>query len=483
MQKQHRYQFEKGSKKHSCPNCNKKRFVRYIDNKTGEYLPEQYGRCDRAISCPQQDYNNPYKDGYAKAIWMQEKGTKTDWKPQIPKPIIKPLKQPERFYIPVEVLKQTLTGYDKNTFIQNLLKNVAYPFEVQDIEKVISLYRLGTVSNTRALCIPFIDKNNNINAVQEKIFDTHNHTDKTKKYNTSWMHSRLTYSEYRNKPLPKWLEQYNKNDGIVSCLFGEHLLSKYPYNPIALVESPKTAIYGTLYFGLPEQPKDLLWLAAGSLDWLTPEKCKTLKARNVYLFPDLSKDGSAYDKWKTTSEATQKQLQGAFFQVSDLLEQLAPQQDKEQGKDLADYLIKQDWRLFRKQQAETVNTTKILRENKNEPEPVETLTREKSEKCEALKKSFFSQSEQLIEFDNLTKHNIEPENWNNEIEELESYFTNIVLPTEPIKLNKCSIIKDCSLFIKNHFETIKTYNGKTAYLPYLLRLKLLMKFIKNSNLE
>jgi len=65
----------------------------------------------------------------------------------------------------------------------------------------------------------------------------------------------------KNEPLPKWLEAYIRQDKRISCLFGEHLLSKYPNNPIALVEAPKTAVYGTLYFGFPETPKDFIWLA------------------------------------------------------------------------------------------------------------------------------------------------------------------------------------------------------------------------------
>lgn len=490
MNTEHRYIFEKGSKKHRCPNCDKKRFVRYIDTQTGEYLPEQYGRCDRESNCGY--FLNPYKDGYAKAIWEQEQGNKTDWKPQQPKRIKKPVNKPKRAFIPVEVFNRTRAGYEQNTFIQNLLTRVAFPFEVQDIEKVISLYHLGTVQNgyrKGANTFPFIDIQNKVRAIQVKQFDEQNHTT-----GTDFLHSIIEkYHTRNNKPLPEWLEAYNKNETKVSCLFGEHLLNKYPYNPIALVEAPKTAIYGTLYFGFPEQPTNLLWLAVYNLSSLNLNKCKALKGRNVYLFPDLSKDGKAFELWSNKATEIQKQLQGTTFTVSDLLEQSAPQQDKEQGKDIADYLINQDWRLFRKQD--------IRETPQPELEPVETSTREKSEKSEALKKTFFSQPEQfsitikkehpkpkfnesnyikekskeLKYFKEAGRNELpkkeQVENWGNDIAELETYFAGIELPTQPLKLNQCSTIKDCSLFIESHFATVKANNGKRTFLPYLDRLR------------
>lgn len=492
MNTEHRYIFEKGSKKHRCPNCDKKRFVKYIDTQTGEYLPEQYGRCDREINCPQQEYNNPYLDGYAKAIWEQEQGNKTDWKPQQPKKIKKSVNKPKRTFIPVDVFNRTRAGYEQNTFIQNLLTRVAFPFEVQYIEKVISLYHLGTVQNgyrKGANTFPFIDIQNKVRAIQVKQFDEQNHTT-----GTDFLHSIIEkYHTRNNKPLPEWLEAYSKNETKVSCLFGEHLLSKYPYNPVALVEAPKTAIYGTLYFGFPEQPTNLLWLAVYNLSSLNLKKCKALKGRNVYLFPDLSKDGKAFELWSNKAVEIQKRLQGTYFHVSDLLEQLAPQQDKEQGKDIADYLIKQDWQLFRKQDIKETPQPKL--------EPVETSTREKSE---PLKKTFFSQHEQefsesikkehpkpklneskelkcfkKIQRNKLLKEE-QPENWSNDIAELENYFAKIELPTQPVKLNKCSTITDCSLFIKSHFATVKGNNGNKIFLLYLNRLQELKQvFISN----
>ncbi|MFI2744197.1 DUF6371 domain-containing protein [Zhouia sp. PK063] len=343
MNTKYRYQLASNKvPKLNCPYCGAiKHWQLYIDIETGEVLPEQHGRCDNEIKCG--EWVTPKDTGYAKSIWEQEQGYKTDWNPQQPKRIKKSVNEPKRAFIPVEVFNRTRAGYEQNTFIQNLLTRVAFPFEVQDIEKVISLYHLGTIQNgyrKRANTFPFIDVQGNVRAIQVKQFDEQNHT-----ASTDYLHSIIEKHHTRNnKPLPEWLEAYNKNETKVSCLFGEHLLSKYPYNPVALVEAPKTAIYGTLYFGFPEQPTDLLWLAVYNLSSLNLNKCQALKCRNVYLFPDLN----AYEKWKKDSQEIQKHLPNTSFFISDLLERLASPKDKEQGKDIADYLIKQDWRLFRK---------------------------------------------------------------------------------------------------------------------------------------
>lgn len=66
---------------------------------------------------------------------------------------------------------------------------------------------------------------------------------------------------------------------------------------------------------------------------------------------------------------------------------------------------------------------------------------------------------------------IKPQNWSNDIAELENYFASIELPTQPVKLNQCSTITDCSKFIESHFATVKNYNGKRTFLPYLNRLQ------------
>jgi hypothetical protein len=475
----HRYSLEKGSKKHHCPECGKKRFVRYIDTQTGNYLPEQYGRCDRESKC---NYHlNPYTDGYAKMIWEQEQKvtgvTKvTVLKQKYFRTQSKPQPQPEPVFFDFDTFKQTLQPerYEKNTFIQNLFYRVQFPFEVDEVTKVIQLYRLGTVANgyrAGANTFPFIDIKGNVRAVQVKQFDEQNHTT-----GTDFLHSIIEKHHTRNnKPLPEWLEAYTKQDKRISCLFGEHLLSKYHSNPVALVEAPKTAVYGTLYFGLPETPESLIWLAVYNKSSFSFDKLKVLQGRFVYVFPDLSKDGNTFKEWETKAKEYESRLPGTRFIFSDLLEQLAPERDKSEGNDLADYLIKQDWRLFRKRN--------IQEQPQPEPEKVTKVT-----KVTHQQNIIFSHVEPLPKVEVFKTERIEhpikekPQNWSNDIAELENYFASIELPTQPVKLNRCSTITDCSLFIESHFATVKANNGKRTFLPYLNRLQELKQVLTiNSN--
>lgn len=466
MSNEYRYILEKKSKKHICPdvNCGNKTFVRYIDTNTDDYLPDQYGRCDRESKCSY--HLNPYRDGYAKMKSEQERGDYSgNWKPQRPAHRPKPTPQPEPVFVPVEVFKQTLKpeGYEQNVFIQNLLSRVSFPFDVKDVERVIAQYYLGTVCNgyrAGGITFPFIDKSGNVRAIQVKQFDQTNHTTVT-----DFLHSIIKkHHQRKNEALPGWLEGYNKNELKVSCLFGEHLLSKHPLNPVALVEAPKTAVYGTLYFGFPEKFEKLLWLAVYNLSSLNFEKCKALQGRDVYLFPDLSESGKAFELWSKKAKELSELMPGTRFEVSDLLETLAPNELKEHGADIADVLIKMDWRKFRPQQIEPVQEAE-----QPAPEPPPTSKSEKGEKSEAPKQTYFSHTEETKNSEGTVREpELSPESWG--IADLETFFETATLTTVPVKLNNWSTITDVSKFIAGHLAIVKANNGNKTFLPYLERL-------------
>lgn len=98
-----------------------------------------------------------------------------------------------------------------------------------------------------------------------------------------------------------WLGKMWAHDGKLprravfraACLFGEHLLAKYPTQTVVLVESPKNAVVGAL------ANKDLLWLATGNKTSLQRKNLMALQGRNVIVIPDRD----AIDLWKESIAA------------------------------------------------------------------------------------------------------------------------------------------------------------------------------------
>ena len=130
----------------------------------------------------------------------------------------------------------------------------------------------------------------------------------------SWLHTLLK----RRHQLPKDWQ-------ITQCLFGEHLLQKYPDKTVALVESEKTAIICSAL--MPEY----LWLATGGKSQFN-QRLTVLKSRKIIAFPDI--DG--YHTWLNKST----DFPFLDLRVGDLLDKNATPADREAHIDLADWLLR-----------------------------------------------------------------------------------------------------------------------------------------------
>jgi len=183
-------------------------------------------------------------------------------------------------------------------------------FDREIVQDLINTYHIGTSKHWKGAAVFWqIDIQGNIRTGKIMLYDNNGHRVKEPYNHINWVHS-LLYNEYN----------------LQQCLFGEHLLTDDKTIPVAVVESEKTAIICSVYF--PE----FIWLAAGAKSNLKPERCKSLMGRSVTLFPDLG----AYEDWQQKAESL------SYFcdiGVSDVLETNTDCHDKEEGYDLADYLI------------------------------------------------------------------------------------------------------------------------------------------------
>ncbi len=299
---EHRYSLQeyKGmASRYHCPGCRQKgKFARYIDKTTGEQLGDDVGKCERADKC-----------GYhlRPSEYFKANGIVPDHNTDVAavREVI-----PERpaSLIDSNLMERSRTDFETNNFV-TYLKTL---FPEATVNHLIDKYKIGTSRHWPGSTVFWqIDIAGNIRT--GKIMQYDSATGKRVKVpqeRIQWVHKVTKAKDFNLK----------------QCLFGEHLLFSNKL-PIAVTESEKTAIIASGY--LPQ----FTWVAAGNKQGLSVDKCKTLKAnsKTVVLYPDLN----AFKDWKDKAK-----LYG--FKVSDLLEKKATAQEKENGLDLADYLVQFD---------------------------------------------------------------------------------------------------------------------------------------------
>lgn len=325
----YRYTLDSSSRKFICPNCNQKRMVKYIDTCTDEYLPDEYGKCDREIKCGY--HLNPYKAGYHKngsnTIYTNE-AVSINNKKIFLKSNLQKEQSKEFIPIPEEILIGTMKDYQNNNFIQFLCSKYGEKAVAQKIED----YFVGTVG--RYTSFPYIDSKGMCKIIALIGYDENCKRIKNISLTNLHFHLKLEYEKIGQAP-PIWLKGYLQNEKKISCLFGEHLinLSDNEFKPIAIVEAPKTAFIASLVYD------SYVWLAAGALSYLTEQRLKVLSGREVYLFPDTSTNSRAFELWNSKAKPF-------GFICLNLLENIATEAEKEEGYDLADYILEHGFNTY-----------------------------------------------------------------------------------------------------------------------------------------
>ena len=285
-----------------CPNCLHKTLVRYIDSESDQYVNDEVGRCDREVKC---GYHYPPKQYFEANRSLGITYTQiSHFKPQN-MPILKP------HYISIDTVASTLET-PRNASLINFLES---KFGEVETKKVISKYQLGAVNND--VVFWQIDTSNRVRTGKIMKYDptTGKRLKGAPPTNIIWAHKHF----------------YKEGFNYVQCLFGENLISGNNHT-IAVVESEKTAIISSLYF------PDKIWVATGGIGNF--KLIEALKGRNVILYPDTG----CYEIWRDKAYLYRNKMN---ISISTILEHNALEIERENGYDLADFLLQFDLDEFK----------------------------------------------------------------------------------------------------------------------------------------
>lgn len=298
--------YKPGSKT-TCPQCGKTRsFVRYVDRLNEITLPDYVGRCDREDKCgyhytPKQ-YFQEHPSGKCPPI------IESDWKIKLQK-TKSLIKKPSLMDNKIMLASQKC--FDQNYFYLFLVSMMGK----RETDRLFYMYKVGTSKYWKGSTVFWqIDINQRVHAGKVFLYNKENgHRVKEDGFaKINWVHKLLKLSDFN----------------LNQCLFGEHLLSRFPSSPIMIVESEKTAIISSHYM------PGYIWLATGGKDGCFNSKAmQVLKGRDVMLMPDLK----ATEHWIRKSAILKGLCKSV--KVCNVLEQIATPRQREEGLDLADFLI------------------------------------------------------------------------------------------------------------------------------------------------
>lgn len=309
--KYHLLKYKGKSSRFTCPACGRHHcFTPYVDAEDN-IISEEYGRCDHESSCGYVKYppnEKEWRESYSEYRQRTQKP-----KPRvIAKPQPKPEQEGDICTIPMDIVLKTVRTRPLSDFLKFLLTII----DVDTIVRIVKEYLLGVTKGGEVIFYQ-IDSKGRCRTGKVMKYDPltgHRIKDTTAKTPITWVHSLLK----QQGVLPREWE-------LTQCLFGEHLLKKYPDKTVCLVEAEKTAVIASAI--MPQ----CVWVAVGGKTQLG-DKVEVLEGRKVIAFPDV--DG--YDKW--VEKCAERPYLG--ITVSDYLQKNATEEDKSTGADIADVLIR-----------------------------------------------------------------------------------------------------------------------------------------------
>ncbi|WP_300896995.1 MULTISPECIES: DUF6371 domain-containing protein [Bacteroidales] len=308
--REYRFHLEKyrhGSKT-DCPNCGRKRcFVRYIDEHEAVRFPSSVGKCDHEQSCGYHYTPREYFRDNPEAISNDDRGVERIFRQSVlhtrPAPV-------EPSYIPDKIVRASLSHYDKNP----LYRYLCGVFGEEETARLFSLYRIGTSAKWGGSTVFWqTDESSKVRTGKIMLYNpVTGRRVKEPQARVSWAHAELRLPDFN----------------LRQCLFGQHLLPLYPDRTVFLVESEKSAVIAAHYM------PDVLWLATGGKNGcFNVQTIGALRGRDVILLPDLG----ATDAWREKLSMLQPVCRSVA--VSTLLEDMATDEQRSQGLDIADFML------------------------------------------------------------------------------------------------------------------------------------------------
>lgn len=355
-----RYTLDKSAKKFPCPACGKKRFVKYVDTESGEYLEGVYGRCDRSDNCayfqtpPSGDmgYFMPCKSIsdhsprayritnerfeimyipksqvleiqaaglWVKAWYLDTNGISTataqskvfnDLESGVVNPVVMVSGEAKEVK-PSYHAPQLMEGIVNGVIDCNLSKFLKTKFDAGRISEAMKRYSTGGTNAFWDNSTAFfqVDTRGKVRACKVMKYSPATGKRVKEPYpHINWLHN-------LDKARPFELRQ---------CLYGLGLLNEGGNKPVAICESDKTALVMSII------GESCIWLACGSKTGIKAELFAPLKGRTVILYPDKG----SYSEWQ--QKAGILNADGFQVVVSEFVEN---QKELPHGADIADLYI------------------------------------------------------------------------------------------------------------------------------------------------